>query len=176
MTETLMEIMVRDYKTSDYEACRSLWGELAQHHADIYGDAAIAGDDPGRGFDEYLKRADLCGSWIAEYKEKIVGFVGLLDTVGNEGVAEIEPVITTASLRNEGVGTRLIERVINEAKIRGFRFLSIRPELRNERAFDLYVRLGFDKIGAVELFQELSPASDRKWKAGIKIHNRELSY
>ena len=171
-----MEITVRDYRTSDYEACRSLWGELTQHHADIYGDAAIAGDDPGRGFDEYLGRADRCGAWVAESEKKIVGFAGLLDIVGQEGVGEIEPVVITASSRGKGIGTKLVERVVSEAKKRKFRFLSIRPELRNEKAFDLYVRLGFNKIGAIELFQDLSPTSDRKWKSGIIIHNRELSY
>ncbi len=171
-----MKITVRDYRNSDYEVCRFLWGELAQHHADIYGDAAIAGDDPGRGFDEYLRRGDRCGVWVAESEKKIVGFAGLLDIVGEEGVGEIEPVVITASSRGKGIGTKLVERVVSEAKKRKFRFLSIRPALRNEKAFDLYVRLGFNKIGAIELFQDLSPTSDRKWKSGIIIHNRELSY
>ena len=49
-----MDIIVRDYNASDYKSCRLLWGELAQHHADIYGDPAIAGNDPGRGFDIYM--------------------------------------------------------------------------------------------------------------------------
>ena len=160
----------------DSEACRSLWVELTQHHADIYGDTAITGNDPGRGFDEYLGRDDRCGTWVAESEKKIVGFAGLLDLVGHEGVGEIEPLVVTTSSRSKGIGTVLIERVINEAKARKFRFLSIRPELRNEKAFDLYVKLGFNKIGAVELFQDLSPTSDRKWKSGIVIHNRELSY
>ncbi len=171
-----MEITIREYQTSDYESCRALWGELTQHHADIYGDPSIAGDDPGRGFDEYIKRGDRCGTWIAISGNKIVGFAGLLDTVGEEGVAEIEPVITTTSSRSKGIGTRLVEHVVGEAKKRKFRFLSIKPELRNEKAFDLYVRLGFNKVGAVELFQDLSPTSDRKWKSGIIIHNRELRY
>lgn len=171
-----MKIAVRDYSTSDYEACRSLWGELAQHHADIYGDAAIAGDDPGRGFDEYLGRADRCGAWVAESEKRIVGFTGLLDTVGEEGVGEIEPVIITASSRGKGIGTKLVERVASEAKKREFRFLSVRPELRNEKAFDLYVTLGFNKIGAIELFQELSPESHRRWKSGIIIHGKKLKY
>ncbi len=171
-----MEISIRNYGASDYDACRSLYGELAQYHADIYEDPAIAGDDPGRGFDEYLGRADRCGTWVAESGERIIGFAGLLDTVGEEGMAEIEPVVVSASSRGEGIGTELVERVVSEAKKREFRFLSIRPELRNEKAFDLYVRLGFNKIGAIELFRDLSPTSDRKWKSGIVIHGKKLSY
>jgi len=56
------------------------------------------------------------------------------------------------------------------------RFLRVRPVARNIRAFALYVRLGFNHVGSIELFQELSPTSDRKWKPGIVIHGRELSY
>ena len=88
----------------------------------------------------------------------------MLDTVGEEGTGEIEPVITRATLRGEGIGTRLIELVIEQAKERGFRFITIKPELRNERAFSLYVRLGFKHVGSIELFQELFPKSERKWK------------
>lgn len=171
-----MKITVREYCDSDYDACRALYGEMTKHHADIYGDAAIAGDDPGRGFDEYINRGDRCGSWVADADGQVIGFAGLLDTVGEEGTAEIEPVVTSSTSRGEGIGTRLIEHVINEAKIRGFRFLTIRPVLRNEKAFALYVRLGFNKIGAIELFQDLSPTSDRKWKSGIIIHDKKLSY
>lgn len=171
-----MTVTIRDYRDTDYEICRSLWGELAKHHADIYEDHEIAGADPGRGLDEYMRRSDRICTWVAESDGHIVGFVGLVHEVGDENTAEIEPVIVAARTRSSGVGTKLVERVVSEAKKRGFRFLCISPVLRNERAFDLYVRLGFDKIGNIQLFQDLSPASGRKWKSGIKIHNRELNY
>jgi len=170
-----LNVEIREYQPSDYEACRFLQGELALYHAGIYEDPSIAGDDPGRGFDEYLARTDRCCTWIGESGGKIVGFSGLLDTVGEEGVAEIEPVIVSSTSRDTGIGTRLIQHAINEAKIMGFQFLSIRPELRNEKAFDLYVSLGFDHVGAVQLFQELSE-SNRSWKSGIIIHGKNLKY
>jgi GNAT superfamily N-acetyltransferase len=171
-----MDILIRKYGDSDYAACRSLYGELAQHHAEIYEDPSIAGYDPGRGFDKYLARLDRCGTWIAESGGKIVGLAGLLTNVGEEGVGEIEPVVIVSTSRSRGIGTRLVEYVISEAKKRGFRFLTIRPELRNEKAFALYVRLGFNMVGHVELFQDLSPTSERKWKPGILIHGKELKY
>jgi len=171
-----MTIIVREYRDSDYQACRSLWGELAQHHADIYEDPSIAGDDPGRGFDEYLARTDRCCAWIAESGGEVLGFAGLLDTVGDEGVAEIEPVVVSTASRGTGIGTKLVQHAISEARTRGIRFLTIRPVLRNEEAFALYVRLGFDHVGSVELFQELSQESNRSWKSGIVIHGSELKY
>jgi ribosomal protein S18 acetylase RimI-like enzyme len=171
-----MKITVREYKDSDYAACRSLWGELTIHEADLYEDDDIVGNDPGRGFDEFLNRADRIGMWVAEDGGKNVGFAGLLDTVGEEEVAEIEPVVVSASFRSEGVGTKLIRRAIKEAKTKGFRYLTIHPGMRNEKAFNLYVRLGFNLVGSIELFQELSPKKGNKWKPGMVIHGKELSY
>ena len=170
------KVTVHDYRNSDYEACRSLQGELALHHAGIYEDPSIAGDDPGRGFDEYLARSDRCCTWVAESDAGILGFAGLLDTVGEEGVAEIEPVVASSTSRGAGTGSALIQHAMGEARTRGFRFLSVRPDLRNERAFALYVRLGFNHVGSVELFQELSQESQRSWKTGIVIHGSELMY
>ena len=170
-----MSIVVREYQTSDYTASRALWGQLAEYHADIYEDPTIAGDDPGRGFDEYLQREDCIGIWIAESDHKIVGFAGLLDVVGEEGVAEIEPVVVDNSQRGEGTGSKLIQRISEIAKKKNFHFLCIRPELRNEKAFSLYVNLGFNHVGSLQLFKELV-SSDRKWKSGIRIHDTELFY
>ena len=171
-----MNLRLREYRETDYEDCRSLWGELTQHHAALYKAPSIAGKDPGRGFDEYLGRADRCGTWVAENDGKIVGFAGLLDTVGEEGTGDVEPVVTRETFRGKGVGTRLIELVIDKAKEKGFRFLTIKPEVRNEQAFSLYVRLGFNHVGAIELFQDLFPKPERKWKSGLEIHGKSLTY
>jgi GNAT superfamily N-acetyltransferase len=170
-----MQAIIREYQALDYTACRALWDQLAQYHADIYNDPSIAGDDPGRGLDEYLGRGDCCGMWVAELDDNVVGFTGLLDVVGEEGVAEIEPVVVERSSRGEGVGTKLIEYVTKIAREKGFLFLAIRPELRNEKAFVMYVNLGFAHVGSLQLFKELAP-SDRKWKSGIRIHDKELYY
>jgi GNAT superfamily N-acetyltransferase len=171
-----MNIVIREYKDTDYDACRALWGELSQHHADIYEDPSIAGNDPGMGFDEYMGRVDRCFTCVAEREIKVVGLAGLLTTHEMSEGGEIEPVIVTASLRNNGIGTKLVEHVVNEAKKRGVRFLRIRPVARNIRAISLYVRLGFDLLGHVDLFQDLNSTSDRNWKPGIIIHGQELKY
>src|SRR4030043_1460755 len=165
-----MEIKIRQYKDTDYTCVRALYGELSQHHAEIYEDPSIAGDDPGRGFDKFLLRSEQCGSWVAESDSHIVGFTGLIATVGEEGVAEIDPLVVSADSRGEGIGSKLVYYVTGEAKKKGFRFLTIRPEARNKRAFDLYVLLGFNLVGQVELFKDLTPELGRKWKSGITIH------
>ncbi|MGD1119011.1 MAG: GNAT family N-acetyltransferase [Dehalococcoidales bacterium] len=171
-----MEILIREYKDSDFGTCRALFGELTQHHAEIYGDPTIAGEDPGRGFDVFIRRKDCCGKWVAENKGQIVGFIGLLDVIGEEGVAEIEPLVVATGSRGKGIGSELVEYIKIEAKKRGYKFITIRPELRNEEAFKLYVKLGFNLVGGVELFQDLAPERGRTWKSGVEILGQKLKY
>ncbi|HEY31575.1 MAG TPA: GNAT family N-acetyltransferase [Dehalococcoidia bacterium] len=169
-----MNITIRDYETRDYDACRSLWVELTQHHRDIYEDPSIGGDDPGHGFDEYLENPRRQSTWVAESEGQVVALAGLLLHSKEEG--EVEPVVVSQPYRDRGIGTRLVEHVVKEAKEKGVRFLSIRPVARNERAISLYARLGFSTVGAVELLQDLSSSYDRKWKPRIKILDNELRY
>jgi GNAT superfamily N-acetyltransferase len=171
-----MKISVREYRDSDYDVCRSLYGELAQHHADIYEDHSIAGEDPGRGFDKYLGLSNRRGTWVAEVDGQAVGFTGLLEYLNEEGVVEIEPLVVSTSFRGKGIGSKLVDYAKKEAKKKGYRFITVRPELRNEEAFKLYVRLGFNLVGGVELFQDLSPERGRTWKSGIKILGHKLRY
>ncbi len=171
-----IEIQIRDYSPADFEACCLLENELAQHHAEIYDDPSIAESDPREVLAEYLARGDRCGTWVAEINGRILGYAGLLDTIGEAGTAEIEPVVISTASRGKGIGTKLIRFVVDIAKRKGFRFLTIRTVLRNKEAFELYVNLGFDHVGSIELFQDLDPKSERKWLSGIDIHGKELKY
>ncbi len=167
-----MNVEIREYQPSDYDVCYSLWGELTQHHADIYEDPTIAGDDPGRGFVDYINNPERRATWVAELDNQIVAFAGLL--INWE--AQIEPVVVSSAYRNRGIGTMLIQYVVQKARKMDVPFLSIRPVARNEKAISLFTRLGFNLMGHVDLFQDLSPASNRKWKLGITIHGKELQY
>ncbi len=171
-----MEIKIREYKDSDYAACRSLYGELSRHYAEIYEDSTIAGDDPGRGFDKHLSLSNLRGIWVAEVNGKVVGFTGLLEYLNEEGVVEIEPLVVSVALRDKGIGSKLVEHAKQKAREKGYRFITIGTGLRNEEAFKLYVKLGFNIVGGVELFQDLSPELGRTWKSGVEILGHKLRY
>ena len=171
-----MTITIREYTVNDFADCRNLWDELARYHAEIYEDPSIAGSNPARYLEQFLSRPDLCGAWVAEVNGRLVGFAGLLDVMGEEGVGEIDPLVISMEARGQGIGTRMIETIKGEAVRRQLRFLTIRPALRNRDAFLLYVRLGFDHVGSVELFQDLRPAEGRKWLKGITMHGQDLLY
>jgi GNAT superfamily N-acetyltransferase len=168
-----MNVVVRAYRPTDYEACRALWAELTQRHRDVYEDPTIGGDDPGRGFDQYLARPDLAGMWVAEVEGQVAGLAGLL---GGGEEAEVEPVVVAAPHRSQGIGRLLVERAVEEARVRGVRFLGVRPVARNVEAISFFVEQGFRLLGYVDLFQDLAPASAREWKDGITIHGHVLRY
>lgn len=168
-----MKIQIRKYQDSDRAACLALCRELVQHHADIYGDPAIARGDSAKRFEGLFNRDGYVGIWIAEIDGQAVGFAGLFSH-GEEG--EIEPVVVASAFRNKGIGTRLVRYLVEEARNSEVRFLSIRPVARNKEALALFIRLGFNLVGHIDLFQDLSETSTRKWKAGLVIHGEKMSY
>jgi N-acetylglutamate synthase-like GNAT family acetyltransferase len=168
-----MKVTVRKYRDTDYNACVALGQELAKRHADIYQVPSIVIKDQSKWLDGLMSKDGFAEFWLAEADGKAVGFCGLF-VYGEEG--EIEPVVVTESMRNKGIGARLIHHVVAEAKKRNIRYLSILPVARNKEAIALFVRLGFNMVGHIDLFQDLSPKADRTWESGLVIHGNELKY
>jgi GNAT superfamily N-acetyltransferase len=168
-----MNISIRSYCDEDLQACRQLWGELTERHRRLYGDDTIGGENPDVHFDRYLEMPNLAGIWVAEKDSMVVGFSGLLTS---EWDAEIEPVVVTEAQRSQGIGRLLIQKLVEEARRLNVRFLSLRPVARNKEAIELFVSLGFNIVGQVELFQELSSPQDRQWEDGFCLHGKRLRY
>ncbi len=172
MTETA-PLHIRPYEPSDLEACRGLWRELTQRHRDIYEDPTIGGDDPGLSFDAHLASPNLAGVWVAEDETDIVALSGLLID-GEDG--EVEPIVVRSASRSKGAGGQLLDHMIEEAKRRGVRFLSVRPVARNIEAISFFYEAGFRLLGHVDLFMELSRPTAREWRPGIALHGKDLRY
>jgi GNAT superfamily N-acetyltransferase len=167
------EVIVRDYAEGDYFACRSLWAELTEHHRRIYGDSSIGGEDPGAGFDDYLAESQRLGSWVAEARGSVIGLTGLLDR-GTSG--EVEPVVVAQATRDQGIGRLLINRVIEEARFRGYEYLAIRPVARNVAAVRRFHAAGFRTLGGhIDLTMDLAPRR-HDWLTGASLHNLDFDY
>ena len=165
-------MLIRPYEETDHDACRVLWEQLTEHHRRLYIDRSIGGDDPGSGLDTYLADAERVGSWVAVDGEAVVGLTGLL-VRGDEG--EIEPVVVAENHRSRGVGADLLDRVIGEARDRGLRNLAIRPVARNSAAIDLFHRNGFQILGHLEMFMDLSGQGE--WREGMyHIHGLDFRF
>jgi GNAT superfamily N-acetyltransferase len=168
-----VQVIVRAYEEADYQAGRSLWAELTEHHRRIYGDPTIGGDDPGAAFDDYLATPERVGSWVAEAEDRVVGLTGLFDH-GQSG--EVEPVVVTDRLRGGGVGRSLIQRVVEEASARGFDYLAIRPVARNTSAMRAFYAAGFRTLGGhVDLTMDLA-VRRHTWLPGASLHGLDFDY
>ncbi len=166
-----MTLAIRQYGGSDLEACRDLWRDLTQRHRDIYDDQSIGGEDPGLEFDEHLRKRSIVGTWVAEQSAEIVGFVSLL-VEGKEG--EIDPIVVKSESRSRGIGKQLLDLMIEEARRRDVRSLSIRPVARNVEAMALYHEMGFRNLGHIDMFMDLQGGTE--WKYSIEIHGRKYGY
>ena len=167
------DVVVRDYASADYPACRLLWVELTEHHRRIYQDPSIGGDDPGGAFDDYLAAGERVASWVADLNGRVVGLTGLLDQ-GTSG--EVEPVVVTDRLRSQGVGRLLIERVVAEAVARGYEYLAIRPVARNVSAIRRFYDAGFQTLGGhLDLTMDLARRRHR-WLDGARLHGLDFRY
>lgn len=167
------EIIVRGYGDGDYHACRALWAELTEYHRHIYGDSSIGGDDLGAGFDDYLAMPERMGSWVAESDGGVVGLTGLLDR-GTSG--EVEPVVVAEAARDRGIGRQLISRVVEEAVVRGYEYLAIRPVARNVAAVRRFYAAGFRTLGGhIDLTMDLA-ARRHDWLRGASLHGLDFDY
>jgi ribosomal protein S18 acetylase RimI-like enzyme len=108
-----------------------------------------------------------------EIQGQIVALAGLV-VDGEEG--EIEPVVVSSRYRSRGIGTMLVRHVVEQARYMCVRYVSVRPVARNKEAISFFVRLGFDLLGHVQLFQDFSGTPRSKWESGISIHEHKLGY
>jgi ribosomal protein S18 acetylase RimI-like enzyme len=163
-------VMIRTYREEDRERCRSLWRELAEWHREIYENPRIGGEHPEDYFDKQLAKVGPKHIWVAVQNSKVVGFVGLI-VEGSE--AEIEPIIVSKSHRRKGIGKRLIEAVVSEARKKGAHYLDVKPVARNIQAIKFLYKQGFNNIGHVDLFMDLS---NQIWKANLEIHGCKFNF
>ena len=161
-------MVVRNYVPQDLQSCRALWRELTDWHRGIYRDTTIGGDQPEKYFDKHLAAIGPKQIWVAVHDARIVGLVGL---ILGEDEAEVEPLIVSETYRGKGIGTRLINKAMTEAHVRGRRILSIKPVARNIKTIQFLHRQGFTNIGHMELFMDFS---ERSWKPGPQMFRRKF--
>jgi ribosomal protein S18 acetylase RimI-like enzyme len=85
---------------------------------------------------------------IARQNDKIIAMVNLLFTMSTAlgaRVAVLEDMIVDPALRGEGVGSKLIDYAICEAKDSGCKRITLLTDGDNTRAQDFYRRKGFQK-------------------------------
>lgn len=104
---------------------------------------------------------------------RVVGLTGLLD---HGTSAEVEPVVVTEAVRDQGIGRGLISRVAEEALARGYEYLAIRPVARNIAAIQRFHAAGFRTLGGhIDLTMDLA-ARRHQWLPGASLHGLDFDY
>lgn len=165
-----LSVVIRKYQDGDREQCRGLWRELTEWHREIYEDPNIGGEHPEDQFDKHLATVGPDQLWVAVHNSRVVGLVGLIFK-GNE--TEIEPLIVSKAYRRKGIGTKLIETVVSEARKKGVKFLNIAPVARNMNTIKFLYKRGFKNLGYINLFIDFT---SYPWKSGPEIFECKFNY
>ncbi len=167
----MTNVIIRGYEADDLEACRELWAQLVAWHRALYQDPGIGGPDPGRHFDVHLARVGPDHIWVAEVGGQVAGLAGL---IRDGAQAELEPLVVGEDFRGRGIGRRLTEVVVAAARESGVRILTVRPTARNEPAVRFFHAAGFDLLGQLELFMDLRPGGETRWRPGERLAGRDF--
>jgi N-acetylglutamate synthase-like GNAT family acetyltransferase len=130
-------VIVRDFDETDRDACARLFLELVDTHRGLYPNAELAG--------EFVAEGQL---FVAEHNGEIVGYAGL---ILHSRRAELEPIVVAPKHRGKGVGTALVEHVVQVAREARVSGVFVRPTARNREAIAFFRESGFDRISYVRL-------------------------
>jgi len=147
-----------------------LWRELTEWHRNIYQDPTIGGATPEDHFDKHLAKVGKDRLWVAVCDSRVVGLIGLI-IEGDE--AEIEPLIVSEAYRHRGIGKKLLNTAIAEARRAKVRFLNVKPVARNVEAIKFLHKHGFKTLGHIELFIDFS---EFRWKAGPELFGCKFDF
>jgi len=89
-----------------------------------------------------------CDIYVAEIDNVIAGFIEIHvfpDFVEGAHIATIQNLIVKKNYRGLGIGSRLVERAVEETKDRNAIEIHVWTEFDNERAISFYTKRGFKK-------------------------------
>ena len=82
---------------------------------------------------------------VAREGDKVVGCVGI-KKIG-DGTCEMKRFFVKDGYKGRGIGKRLVDEIIKEAKCRGYSRMRLDSLKRMDRALILYRKFGFEAIG-----------------------------
>ncbi len=82
--------------------------------------------------------------FVAKIKNEIVGFAGIKIICDD---AQIMNIVTKVDKRHLGIGTKLLDKLISQAKNQGANLISLEVNAKNTYAINLYEKFNFKQIG-----------------------------
>jgi GNAT superfamily N-acetyltransferase len=127
---------------SDIPRLVALLGELFSHEREFSPDP----DKQREALEAILADRSRGRIFVAREGSEVVGMASLLYTVSTaEGgkAALFEDLIVDAQHRRKGIGTKLVNYVIQQARAEGVLRITLLTDLENDTALGLYRKLGF---------------------------------
>ena len=82
--------------------------------------------------------------FVAKLENNILGFAGIWKAVDDVHITDI---VVKKSNRQTGIGSKLLEKLIQTAKSQNFNSITLEVNEHNQHAINLYLKYGFKNVG-----------------------------
>lgn len=82
--------------------------------------------------------------FVAKLENNILGFAGIWKAVDDVHITDI---VVKKSNRQTGIGSKLLEKLIQTAKSQNFNSITLEVNEHNQPAVNLYLKYGFKNVG-----------------------------
>jgi putative acetyltransferase len=133
------DVKIRAATNRDVQSIRRLVFDVLIEHG-LLPDPEVTDADLLDIEENYLKRG---GTFevIEDAEGNLAGTVGLYPV--NDETCELRKMYFALQVRGRGLGLHILERVVNSARERGFKKITLETSSRLEKAIRLYTRFGF---------------------------------
>lgn len=142
---TTREITIRPCTQDDLPHVLKLMQQLNEFS---HNDQTFSPDRFGHTFTEMEKNPEVYQNLVCEQGHTIVGFMSLMyyqSFMHRVGSAQINELVVADTARGQGIGKKLVEYAIAEARARGMDEIEVSTEPDNHRAIAFYKKAGFNE-------------------------------
>lgn len=138
-------VEIRPLRREDLDVLADLLTQLLEQ---AHGETAFAREHLEKLLLDMESKPDCYLNLVAVSSFRVVGFLSLLfyrSFFHRVGTAQINELIVDRARRGKGIGTRLVEAALAEARRRGMDEIELSTENDNTRAIEFYRSRGFDE-------------------------------
>ena len=158
-----MEIAVREMLLNDWEQVKTIY-----ESGIATGIATFETEAPA--WEKWNMSHLKFGRWVAENADEIMGWVALstvTDRCVYSGVAEVSVYVSPAH-RGNGVGLKLMERMVDDSESHGIWTLNAAMFPENDGSIRLHEKVGFRVVG----YREKIAQKNGVWKDNVIMERR----